>query len=113
MMQRHIELLTAEIGAQYGCRAEYLRTVPVAQLKGSEDVWQSDVEVFRLDRIDATRAYAWCRIRNGRFQCTIVLGVPPVDSAAAAVAQWRATQAGPQRQAPASSDRQSEEQPRR
>lgn len=91
-MYRHIELLAAEIKARHGCRAEHLRTVPVSMMHPHEDVWQSDVEVFRLDRLDITRAYAWGSIRDGRFHSTIVLGVPPVDSAAAAVAHWCGTQ---------------------
>lgn len=94
-MDRHTELLAAEIEARHGCRAEHLHTIPVAMLHPHEDVWRSEVEVFRLDRIDVTRAYAWGSIRNRRFLSTIVLGLPPVDSAAAAVAQWRATGAVP------------------
>jgi hypothetical protein len=49
-------------------------------------MWECVVEVFDLDgHPKANRAYDWQFWEGRNAQCTVVLGIPPVDSPNAAV----------------------------
>jgi hypothetical protein len=67
-----------------GCGSRHVESVPVKEMDGGRTVWEGVVEVFRLaDHPTAKLAYGWKQLNN--HVCTVVLGLPPVDSAATAV----------------------------
>ena len=71
------------------CRARHVHSVPIIEKhEGGQDIWGGVVEVFDLDgHPKAKRAYAWQRKSEKRAdaQYTVVLGIPPVNSANDAV----------------------------
>jgi hypothetical protein len=81
------------------CRAKHVESLPISERHGGETIWEGVVETFDLEgHPKATRAYAWRRLDDGAketdAQYTVVLGVPPINSArdavkAALVAFWK------------------------
>jgi hypothetical protein len=70
------------IQASHGARSRFLWRERVVERFAGETVWAGEVLVFELlDHPSAARCYAW--VVEGEI--TTVLGVPPVDSARAAV----------------------------
>jgi hypothetical protein len=82
----YIEALKKAIRAMHGCGARHFTTVPVTEMSRGKVVWQGDVEVFDLIKHpQAQTCYAWSDDVNGTTQTIAMLGLPPVDSAEAAV----------------------------
>ncbi len=71
----------------HGLGSTWLHSVPVVEKHEGKTVWDGEVQVFAVTgHATATRAYAWSHQglpRKPRFH--VVLGLPPVDSAQAAV----------------------------
>lgn len=79
-----IEALKAAIRKGHGCEAQHIDTQAVVDTFRGQVAWSGEVEVFRLiDHPKASTAYGWKDAATGRF--VTVLGVPPIDSALAAV----------------------------
>jgi len=70
-----------------GVEARHIETVHVHERHEGETVWEGDVEVFQLiEHPKAKLAYAWSEATTGtKRRFFVVLGVPPVGSAKAAV----------------------------
>src|SRR5258705_12160122 len=71
----------------HGCESIYVESVPVREVFRGETVWEGEVQVFDLPgHPTASRCYAWSYATTGRKRRFFaVLGIPPIDSAAAAV----------------------------
>jgi hypothetical protein len=72
----------------HGLESMWLHSVPVVEAFEGKTVWDGEVQVFALTgHPTATRAYAWSHegSTGGRRRFHVVLGLPPVDSAQAAV----------------------------
>jgi hypothetical protein len=82
MNQISISKFEQAIEATHGARSMLLRREHVVERFQGKTVWEGEVLVFALDdHPTARRCYAW----EVDGQVTTVLGVPPVDSAQAAV----------------------------
>jgi hypothetical protein len=69
-----------------GCPATYLKSIVVIEGFQSQTMWKGVVEVFTLEgHAKAKRAYAWQLWEDENAQYTVVLEIPPVDSANTAV----------------------------
>ena len=80
--------LQDEIRRLHGLESMWLHSVPVVEAFGGKTVWDGEVQVFAVTgHPTATRAYAWSHESSigGRRRFHVVLGLPPVDSAQAAV----------------------------
>ena len=86
----YLEWLKGKIERLHNCDAIYRETVPVHVVCKSKKIWPSEVEVFSLSgHPTAKRAYAWGHPEaytwfesdDGITPYTIVLEMPPVDSA--------------------------------
>ena len=74
------------IRANHGCNSCCLRSITVTVEFGNQLRWRGTVEVFALhDHSKTTIAYAWTYRSGGRDKIVTVLGIPPIDSAQAAV----------------------------
>lgn len=74
------------IKENYGCNSHWLRSITVAVDLGNQLRWRDIVQVFCLhDYVKAEIAYAWTYRARGEDKVVTVLGVPPIDSAQAAV----------------------------
>lgn len=74
------------IRANYGCSSCSLRSLTVTVELGNHLRWRGAVEVFALyDHPKTTIAYGWTYRSRGRDKIVTVLGIPPIDSAQAAV----------------------------
>ena len=73
----------------HGCESEYAGREEVMETFQDEMVWNGYVEVFRISgHPKATRCYAWSTLTGDDEESTsyvVVLELPPVDSAEAAV----------------------------
>ena len=71
----------------HGCEATWLESVPVTETFGGENVWDGEVQVFKIHgHPGAQRAYAWSHATDGpRRKFVAVLGIGPVQDAATAV----------------------------
>ena len=86
MTEAPISTLRIAIRDLHGCNAVWVEAVAVHETFQGEVVWDGVVQVFEVDRPDASRAYAWSYETDaGKRRCVVVLAVPPVDSPAAAV----------------------------
>lgn len=83
----YIAKLQEAIRTTHDCESRHVTTVPVSERFRGEIAWQGPVEIFDLiGHQTATCCYAWGHEDTaGRPHSTTVLGVPPVDSAHAAV----------------------------
>lgn len=73
----------------HGCDSKHLESVPVEEVFQGTTIWRGVVEVFSVTgHARASRCYAWSH-RIGRNdegeRAVAVIGIPPVDSAQAAV----------------------------
>ena len=74
------------IKENYGCSSHWLRSITVAVDLGNQLRWRDVVQVFALhDYVKAEIAYAWTYRSRGEDKVVTVLGIPPIDSAQAAV----------------------------
>ena len=74
------------IRANHGCDSCCLRSITVKVELGNQLRWRGAVEVFALyDHPKTAIAYAWTYRSGGRDKIVTVLGIPPIDSAQAAV----------------------------
>jgi hypothetical protein len=80
--------LERAVGAQHGCAATFVQSVPVNETFGDKTVWEGIVHVFRLiGHPTAKQAYAWSSSIEGsnKRRFFAVLHQPPVTSPAEAV----------------------------
>lgn len=83
---KYIRDLQKAIRATHGCSSRHFTTIPVTEKVRGEVAWQGEVEVFDLNgHPTAGTCYAWSDEESGTAQTTTVLGIPPVNSAEAAV----------------------------
>jgi hypothetical protein len=82
-----ISALQDAIRQLHGVESTWLHSVPVVQSHEGKSVWDGEVQVFAVTgHPKATRAYAWSHDGlPGKRRFHVVLGLPPVDSAATAV----------------------------
>jgi hypothetical protein len=79
-----IEALQRAFQIGHGCKADHIETQTVVDTFQGKIAWAGEVEVFTLTgHAKASTAYGWKDGATGRF--ITVLGIPPVDSALAAV----------------------------
>jgi hypothetical protein len=87
-VSERIDNLRNLIERQEKCRAKHIESVVIHERFEGMRVWDGVVETFQLDgHPEAKRAYAWVAPASQKEepQYTIVLGVPPVNSAQDAV----------------------------
>ena len=76
-MSERIETIRKDVEKHAGCTAIHLESTPVMEACLGQIVWEGVVETFELhEHPKAKRAYGWQRDQD----CTVVLGIPPVDS---------------------------------
>ena len=90
MQADRIKELQEAIEKREGCQSKYIESVPVSEMFRDKQAWIGEVGVFELmGHRKAKRAYAWNyhERKDGKMmsETTIVLELPPVDSAQAAV----------------------------
>jgi len=87
-VSKRIDDLQNLIERQEKCRAKHIESVVIHERYEGMRVWDGVVETFQLDgHPKAKRAYAWVAPAKQKQerQYTIVLGVPPINSAQHAV----------------------------
>jgi hypothetical protein len=87
-VSERIKAIQAAVERSERCKATHVQSEPIIEQYEGEDVWGGVVEVFNLqDHPKAKRAYGWQRKaqKPGDTQYTVVLGVPPINSARDAV----------------------------
>jgi hypothetical protein len=86
-VSERIERIKKAVEAKEHSRATHIQSLPVRERLSGETVWEGVVETFDLQNHPMTkRAYAWERWEPGEEpQYTVVLGIPPVNSASDAV----------------------------
>lgn len=83
---KYIRQLQRLIRDTHGCNARHFTTIPVTEIARGKVAWQGDVEVFDVRGHPAAQTcYAWMDNEGGGAQVMAVLGIPPVNSAEAAV----------------------------
>jgi len=83
---KYIRKLQAAIRLTHGCGSRHFTTVPVTEIIEKRVAWQGEVEVFDLIKHPKAQCcYAWSFEENGSTRTTSILGLPPVNSAEAAV----------------------------
>jgi hypothetical protein len=82
-----ISALQDAIRQLHRLESTWLHSVPVVEKREGQTLWDGEVQVFAVTgHAAATRAYAWSYQGSpGKRQFQVVLGLPPVDSAQAAV----------------------------
>lgn len=83
-----IDALKKAILDLHGCKATWVKSVPVKEIFEGETVWEGIVQVFDLiDHPKAKRCYAWSHELKGlkKRKFFAVLQQGPVDSPQAAV----------------------------
>jgi hypothetical protein len=90
MQADRIKELQEVIEEREGCKSKYIESVPVTEMFQDMQAWTGEVGVFELSgHRKAKRAYAWNyhERKEGKMmsEATVVLEIPPVDSAKAAV----------------------------
>jgi hypothetical protein len=86
-VSERIERIKNAVQQRERCRAKHVQSLRVKEKWIEETVWDGVVETFDLlDHPSAKRAYAWERWEPGKEpRYTVVLGVPPINSANDAV----------------------------
>jgi hypothetical protein len=87
-MTEYIASLQEAISRAHGCEAEHVATEAVKEVYRGLPLWSGDVEVFDLrGHAAAERCYAWAHVEQGAQDedYIIVLAIPPINSARAAV----------------------------
>jgi hypothetical protein len=86
-MSERIERIKKAIEAREGCRSTHVQSLPVKEVSDRQTVWEGVVETFDLhNHATAKRAYAWEQwVGEKEPRYTVVLGIPPVNSANDAV----------------------------
>lgn len=86
MQREELKALQKTIREIHRCSSRHFTTVPVTATVRGQVAWQGDVEIFDLIRHPtAQTCYAWSYNDDGTSRRFAVLGLPPVDSAEAAV----------------------------
>ena len=88
MMEVQINILKKAIYDLHGCKATWVRSVPVKETYQMETVWEGVVQVFDLiDHPTANRCYAWSHAVDDseKRKFFAVLHQGPVDSPEKAV----------------------------
>jgi|SRR5579859_4522212 len=83
-----IPALQEAIRHLHGLESTWLHSVPVVETHEGKTVWDGEVQVFAVaGHPKATKVYAWSHegTTSGKRRFHVVLGLPPVDSAQAAV----------------------------
>ena len=76
------------IREMHGCESTWLGSEPVTETYQGAVVWEGRVQVFEVQgHPEASRCYCWSHAVDGTDERKVfcVLGLPPVDSPAAAV----------------------------
>lgn len=89
-MSDRIDNLKLLIERSEKCRATHVESAVIKERYDNRVIWEGVVETFKLDgHATAKRAYAWVRPQGAgekpEPEYTIVLGLPPVNSAQDAV----------------------------
>ena len=86
-MSERIERIRNAVQQRERCRAKHVQSLRVKEKWLEEILWDGVVETLDLlDHPTAKRAYAWERWEPGEEpRYTVVLGIPPVNSANDAV----------------------------
>jgi hypothetical protein len=86
-VSERIEQIRAAVELHANCQATHIQSLHVKERFNARNVWEGVVEVFAIDgNPEAKQAYGWqTKNDNGGSDTTVVLGVPPVNSAQAAV----------------------------
>jgi hypothetical protein len=83
---KRIEAIRKDVEEHAGCSATHIYSTPVTERYFGQIIWEDIVETFELHgHPKAQRAYGWQFLEGQNAQCTVVLGIPPVDSPNAAV----------------------------
>jgi hypothetical protein len=83
---KRIETIRKNVEEHAGCNATHIYSTPVTERYLGQIIWEDIVETFELHaHPKAQRAYGWQFWEGKNAQCTVVLGIPPVDSPNAAV----------------------------
>jgi hypothetical protein len=90
MQADRIKELQEAIQETHGCESQYIESVLVNEVFNHQNVWVGEVAVFDLiGHRTAKRAYAWNyhERKEGKMlsEATVVLELPPVNSAQTAV----------------------------
>jgi hypothetical protein len=82
-----IEALAKPILDLHGCKATWIKSVPVKEVFEGETVWEGIVQIFEIDHPKSKLCYAWSygldNSKKRRFFAVFHQG--PIDSAQAAV----------------------------
>ena len=85
-MSERIDNLREAIETMHKCKARHVGSEPVVEMFRGKIAWDGVVETFDLEGYpQAKRCYAWSFPENGEPKYTMVLELPPVDSAQTAV----------------------------
>ena len=82
------EELTVALQRECGCKARFLYTIPVREVFRGNKIWDGAVWLFRLTgHKKAKFGYAWLHPNDScdDLKVTVVLEIPPIDSAQRAV----------------------------
>lgn len=87
-LEASVEALQKAILDLHGCKATWIKSIPVKEIFEGETVWEGVVQIFDLiDHPKATRCYAWSHglddSKKRRFFAVLHQG--PVDSPEKAV----------------------------
>jgi len=75
-----------------GGKVSHVESVPVVETFQGKTVWQGVVEVFKVEKPPPAVAYGWAVKGDKEPDYVAVLGVPPINSAVAAVRAWIVSQ---------------------
>jgi hypothetical protein len=87
-VSKRIDDLKHLVEREEKCRAKHIESVVIKERFEGMRVWDGVVETFQLEgHPKAKRAYAWVvpATKDEEVQYTVVLGVPPINSAQDAV----------------------------
>ena len=74
----------------HGCESKYIGSRMVTEQFLGNSAWTGLVDIFRLEgHAKAERCYGWQYRHGGETKTVIVLQIPPVSSAEAAVRDFR------------------------
>ena len=86
MQRNDIPTLQDAIRALHQCDSVHVKSVPVREMLQGKVAWEGTVEIFDLPGCAAaSRAYGWNYRDGSEVKSTIVLDLPPVNSARTAV----------------------------
>jgi hypothetical protein len=93
---KEISELKDAIRATHGCESQWQGSVKVEEKFQGQLAWSGIIEVFSLiGHPRAKHAYAWTYREGDQNKTTVVLKIPPVDSAQSAVKVAIASKARP------------------